>query len=668
MNIYHVAKEGNDFNKGTMQEPFLTISKAACVAEVGDKVIVHKGVYREWVKPAHSGYGERSRIIYENAPGEKVEIKGSEIIKDWKNLEGSVWWTEIDNTFFGDFNPFKEEVFGDWVIEPLKNPCHLGDVYLNGKSFYEAFSLEEVKNPQKRLTGANPPWTKNKELILEPEWTIYQWFAEVGDTKTKIYANFHNYNPTKECVEISVRKCCFYPEQTGLNYITVRGFEFSQAATPWAPPTADQVGMVGPHWAKGWIIENCILHDAKCSAISLGKEISTGHNLCTRRHRKPGYQYQMEAVFRAYKNGWSKEKIGSHIVRNNTIYDCGQNGIVGHLGCIFSKIYNNHIYNIAVKHEFFGFEIAGIKLHAAIDVEIVHNNIHNCTLGTWLDWQTQGTRISNNLFYNNNRDLMVEVSHGPYIVDNNIFASEYNFDNISQGGCYVHNLCCGTMRREQVIDRSTPYHFAHSTDIMGTALVFSGDDRIYQNIFLGGQKTFTSQSRSGTSGYDECIFNSFILEMNKTLGSEKNNTGCFSSYEEYVNKIIETGPGDHDVFMRVMQAAYIRANHYCSGAKQFSKEKDFSITSLDPQVKIICENGKTYLEFVADKTLFETKTTLLKSYDFEAPRISECEFEDANGNEIVFDKDFLGNARTDKILPGPLQNLKEGKNKILIWE
>jgi alpha-L-arabinofuranosidase len=46
----------------------------------------------------------------------------------------------------------------------------------------------------------------------------------------------------------------------------------------------------------------------------------------------------MEAVFRALQIGWSKEKIGSHIIRNNVIYDCGQNGIVGHMGCAFSEI------------------------------------------------------------------------------------------------------------------------------------------------------------------------------------------------------------------------------------------------------------------------------------------------------------------------------------------
>lgn len=38
---YHVSKTGNDFNKGSASEPFLTISKAAQMAESGDTVIVH---------------------------------------------------------------------------------------------------------------------------------------------------------------------------------------------------------------------------------------------------------------------------------------------------------------------------------------------------------------------------------------------------------------------------------------------------------------------------------------------------------------------------------------------------------------------------------------------------------------------------------------------------
>lgn len=543
MREYHVAVTGCDFEDGTKDHPFRTISRAALLAMPGDRVIVHEGEYREWVKPAQGGTSSVSRITYEAAEGERVVIKGSEQITCWEPVEGSVWKAVLPNSFFGTYNPYKEVLGGDWFIYPNDNSLHTGDVYLNGKSFYEAKSLEEVKNPVIRTEGVNPPWTRHPEPILHPEDTMYQWYAETDQETTVIYANFQGVNPNEELTEINVRKCCFYPEKTGLNYITVRGFEMAQAACPWTPPTADQPGLLGTNWSKGWIIESNKIHDAKCSGISIGKEASTGHNLCTRTHRKPGYQYQMEAVFRARQIGWSKETIGSHVIRNNEIYDCGQNGIVGHMGCVFSEIAHNHIYNIAVKHEYFGYEIGGIKLHAAIDVQIHHNNIHNCTLGTWLDWQAQGTRVSKNLYYANDRDLMVEVTHGPYLVDNNIFASDYNFDNIAQGGAYLHNLCCGTMRREDVLDRSTPYHFPHTTEVAGTTVVYSGDDRIYQNVFLGGAMTYTEQSLHGTEGYD----------------------GHTNSLEEYISDVTSRGNGDLEQFKHVKQPVYIRGNAYLKG-------------------------------------------------------------------------------------------------------
>src|SRR3712207_7816843 len=50
----------------------------------------------------------------------------------------------------------------------------------------------------------------------------------------------------------SVRRSIFYPSEHHLDYLTVRGFEMAHAATPWTPPTADQPGLIGPNWAKGW--------------------------------------------------------------------------------------------------------------------------------------------------------------------------------------------------------------------------------------------------------------------------------------------------------------------------------------------------------------------------------------------------------------------------------
>ena len=71
------------------------------------------------------------------------------------------------------------------------------------------------------------------------------------------------------------------------------------------------------------------------------------------------------------------------------------------MGGVFSVIEDNHIHHINNMMELGGAEIAGIKMHAAIDVTIRRNWIHDCTMGIWCDWEAQGTRITQNLLYRN---------------------------------------------------------------------------------------------------------------------------------------------------------------------------------------------------------------------------------------------------------------------------
>lgn len=650
---YHVSKKGSDYAAGTKDDPFLTINQAAAVATAGDKVIVHEGVYREWVKPKFGGLSKYRRITYQAAEGEKVVIKGSEQIRDWEKVEGTTWKTVLPNKFFGDYNPFKEEIFGDWVVY---NPGrHLGDVYLNGMSFYEAEDLDQLKNPEVR-TEVLDHWTKKVVPVQYQEQTKYLWYAEVEDSQTTIYANFHEANPNEELVEINVRKACFYPEQTGIDYITVRGFEMAQAATPWTPPTADQPGLIGPHWSKGWIIEDNIIHDAKCSAISIGKEITTGHNYRTIRKDKPGYQYQLESVFSAIEIGWSKEKIGSHIIRNNKIYDCGQNGVVGHLGCVFSEISNNHIFNIGIKREFFGHEIGGIKLHAAIDVQIRDNRIHDCSLGTWLDWQTQGTIISRNLFYRNNRDLFVEVSSGPYIVDHNILTADYALDNHAQGGAYIHNLIRGKMVQRKMLDRATPYHVPHSTKLAGFAPVYGGDDRYYNNIFVG-------DSSITINGLDTSV----PTEITNDYVGTVHYNGYTTSMEEYMEKVDEKG-GDHRTFHSVEQPVYINRNAYYNGAEAFEKEQENMVEkTFNPGLEIIEEGEEVYLSIELPENFESLTGEIQNTGKLGRTLIVDAEFENPDGSEFIADQDLLGEQRQDKSVLGPVDKLQAGKNYIKVW-
>ena len=102
---YHISTAGLDGNEGSKSKPFKTISAAAQVAQPGDVITVHEGVYRERVNPPRGGESDKKRIVYQAAPGEKVVIKGSEMIKGWKKLQNGVWKVALPNRFFGDFNP-----------------------------------------------------------------------------------------------------------------------------------------------------------------------------------------------------------------------------------------------------------------------------------------------------------------------------------------------------------------------------------------------------------------------------------------------------------------------------------------------------------------------------------------------------------------------------------
>jgi len=647
-NIFHVAKSGSDANPGTADKPFVTINAASIVANPADTIIVHEGEYRECVNPRRGGLSNTRRITYQAAKGEKVVIKGSERIQSWEIVSESVWKAVLPNSFFGDFNPYKEPLIGDWLIYPTDRQLHLGDVYLNGMSFYEAASIKELDTP-KTKSHVTDHWTGESVPVPCVNQTKYLWFSEVTEDETTIYANFFDADPNKELVEINVRMCCFYPKKVGTNYITIRGFEIAQAATPWTPPTSDQVGMVGPNWSLGWIIEDNILHDAKCSAISIGKEASTGENERTYRKDKPGYQYQLEAVFKAYKIGWSKEKIGSHIIRNNTIYDCGQNGIVGHLGCVFCEIYGNHIYNIALKREWFGWEVGGIKLHAAIDVHIHNNKIHDCSMGTWLDWQAQGSRVSKNLFYRNNIDLFIEVSHGPTLVDHNILGSKYAIKNDTQGVAFVRNLIAGRLllgcdnAGNYSKDRSTPYHTPHSTDISGFSATFGGDDRYYQNIFVGdGDK---AQENIGTA----------LFEAYPT------------SLEAYIKAVDTKSPCDHDVFFAENQPVYLGGNVYLNEAKPSAKEKEkLDMQGFDPSFSIEEKDNEIYLNITLPKGFEQLTSAPHNTNSLGRVRIQGANFENPDGTDLYLNSDFFGNTTNEKTVSGPISNLKDGKNHIPI--
>jgi hypothetical protein len=600
---YHVAKTGNNSNPGTAEKPFLTIQAAGDVAQPGDVITVHEGVYREWVKPPRGGNSDTERIIYQAAKGEKVEIKGSEIVTGWEKLTGTVWRVSVPNSFFGEYNPYKVLIQGDW-FKPLGRVHHTGEVYLNGKSLWEMALLEDVLHP------------KPKTDRFDATGSTYTWFCESNNENTFIYANFQGADPNKELVEINVRKSCFYPVETGVNYITVRGFYMSQAATQWAPPTAEQIGLIGTNWSKGWIIENNSISDSKCSGITLGKHGDEYDN--TSENSAEGY---VETIQRALEQGWSKENIGSHIVRNNTISDCEQTGICGSMGAIFSTIENNNIFNIWTKRQFAGAEIGGIKIHAPIDMVIKNNRLVNCGRGLWLDWMAQGTLVTGNLLYNNTTDdLFVEVNHGPFIIENNLFLSDLSLRDWSQGGAYIHNLFAGNIEVKPQ-RRLTPFHPAHSTELAGLEETRCGDNRFYNNIFGGGPP---------------------------------DDRGRFSGLKNYANSELFPVFADGNVYMK--------------GALPFPEENHFLQLEANPEIEISENNESVFLRFHFNNKINKVKTRTVTTGLLGKTVVSDLPFENRDGTQVIINSDYFGTKRNSaNPTPGPVERPKSGEVEIEIW-
>ena len=609
---FHVAIKGNDNNSGTESAPFRTIGKASQMAYPGDIITVHAGTYREWVNPPRGGESDEKKIVYRAAPGEKVAIKGSERITNWvqqKEAEG-VWKAVIPNEFFGNYNPYIDEIYGDW-FDNYGRVHHTGEVFLNDKSLYEKESLEKVLHPV-----AHP---HTRDSI----GSLYTWYCENDGANTIIWANFHKHNPNKELVEINVRKTCFYPEKKGLNYITLQGFHISQAATQWAPPTAEQIGMVATHWNKGWIIENNVISNSKCSGITLGKERNSGHNNWLNDQSIDGSIHYIEVTFNAIREGWNPKNIGHHIVRNNEVSHCEQTGICGSMGCSFSIFENNDVHDIWEKRQFNGWEIAGIKLHGAVDAQIIHNHIHTCGRGYWLDWMTQGVQVSRNLFYDNDlEDIYVEVNHGPYLMDNNIFGSPANIKIQSQGGAFVHNLFMGKIIKYIEHGRYTPYFLPHSTDVAGLSIIPGGDDRFMNNVFAPAKLDVVKQEGS------------FGIE----------------TYNEHAYPM------------------YVEDNVYYKDSKPFNKEiNKHEFHTFDPDPAIESKADGVYLRINLPESLAKIQPKTVTTERLGQAKLPEQKFEHPDGSPITIDFDYYGNKRGKNPIAGAIESRKQGNQMFKVW-
>lgn len=429
---YFVSPFGSDSASGSASSPWRTIQRAADVAMPGDVITIREGTYREWVKPVNAGRAD-APITYRAEKTGSVIVTGADSVAGWTRRSDGLWTVRINYDTFGGLNPFTDFINGDWFY--AKEPCFRTRLMQDGKP----------------LQLHTREWMTRRALIRTGHAVMIP-----GVVYGTIVAAFEK-DPNVTVPELIVRPACFYPTVEHRNYITVRGIVFCNAGPNWAPPTSEQSALVGTNWSRGWVIEDCEVRGTECSGITLGKYGDEFDNVGA-----TAKNYH-STIMRCVSNGL--DRVGHHLVRRCRVTDCGQAGICGSLGAVFSTVEDCDVSYCHWKKPFRGEEMGGIKIHAAVDFTIANCRVHHCGYhAIWLDWMAQGVRIVGNRLWANCRDLFFEVDHGLILVEGNDLLSDEALWAWSQGAAFVGNRIRGSFACSNE-KRRTPVFKPHSVTL-----------------------------------------------------------------------------------------------------------------------------------------------------------------------------------------------------------
>ncbi|MES1196841.1 MAG: right-handed parallel beta-helix repeat-containing protein, partial [Steroidobacter sp.] len=281
------------------------------------------------IRPARGGTGPDKMISYEAAPGAKVFIRGSEVVRE-EYLDGSavpvnsfnppgsvssssndyvyIWKYTLTGAMFPDaYNPFAlANVPGDWSwLDTSKVDMgpyfrRRGMVFVDGKPLEPVEQYRElVRPPMQRRRSGLPSRNRGGPIMQEIGGSANGKFW-VDHTGTLINIRTPTEDTGKSIVEITTREQAFAPKIMGLGYIRVKGITFQHAGNGFPPP---QHGLVSTSGGHHWIIEGNTIEWASAMGLDIGG------------------QY------------WAGQQVPlagqSHIIRGNTIRYVGVEGLGG---------------------------------------------------------------------------------------------------------------------------------------------------------------------------------------------------------------------------------------------------------------------------------------------------------------------------------------------------
>ena len=626
---------------GTEDRPFKTINAATPYACPGDTVLVHPGIYRECVRPYGGGLPGKP-VTYQGATDPKatnaahqVIIRGTEIWKaDWRPVgdEPGVFRATLDAAMFPDWNPFLK------TVHPKRGRGTHGQVFVNGTLLKEVTDHEE-------LSRAPGSW-----LVTGTNLTLKVRFPKgIAD-------------PAKCEVEIATRQQAFVPQTRGLGYVHVRGFVFERVCNHVSLPSQ---GMVSAGSGHHWLFESNVFRFAKGIALEIGNETFVRRD--DRRDLGP----------------WT----GYHVVRNNTFADNAQCGIAG-VGSTATRITGNIVERNGWLVQ--GAESAGIKLHWFWDGVVEGNLVRdNGGWGIWVDHGIAGSRITRNVVLNNGCGIFLELSDdelGRALVDHNVVAHSRNSG--MYGGIYGHGDGIYTHDASDVwvlhnlifanegfgvrmrIDSQRRYARRHTSE---REIASCRRQRVLGNLILGnalGAVAFAFQNsrvRGNLSDYNVVggptnTPPSFMLDTGngesttaETIGRRVADALLLSALPPPV--VLRTRWLEKKGWIEKFPQVGVRLD--LRQWQRYSTNGVHSVVSRRHDVTIDTDGEKLVLAIDGAPWRMDHVPERLSARPARLP---------AGRRLPALERDFFGETLpAGKPLPGPFQNLREGRNTFVVW-
>jgi hypothetical protein len=399
------SAKADDNGPGTKARPFRTINKAAQVLQPGERVEIASGTYRECVRPICGGTSPAQMISYEAAPGAKVFIKGSEILKEGWQQESipvgfrgfggpagqaqptvTAWRHELTGAMFPDaYNPFAlASIMGQWEwLDPRAVDMgpflrRRGLVFVDGKPLEPMEQLRELAMPHLQpvpdfTTPAQPqsglpPRRRGGPIMQEVGGSPDARFW-VDDSGTAIHIRLASGTPADHLIEVTTREHTFIPSQSGASFIRVKGINFQHVGNAYPFP---QYGMVSLAGGNHWILEDNTIEWANGVGLDIGRDGDSGT---------------------------ARDAGKSQIVRRNTFRCCGIEGIGG-MGTTDTLIEDNLIEWCGWADAERGWEAAGAKFHRAQNMMFRRNVVRHIrhANAVWWDSGNANCRITSNIF------------------------------------------------------------------------------------------------------------------------------------------------------------------------------------------------------------------------------------------------------------------------------